>query len=240
MKTITLQILIIFVNLFFIIHNSFCCSLTVLKIIKALPNEYVFIGEVVDTADPIKSDEIEGEAWGLRIKVDEIIHAPKKSTDYFEVYPISLTSMCGGAGWNKNRVTTSYPKGTKVRIIAVDFSNKIIDDINQPPDRKIVAYTDQEGGIWINRIDGEDLTSNTSVYNYERYSEPDCNAGSIKRKAFNSLPLFELRKDLWKLETIEQTEVKLEIIKRLKYYPEKNKIDLDSIAQKYIGNKKLE
>lgn len=97
---------------------SFACEFRLSTPTKFDKNEYVFTAEVIDIVGPLQDNNITGDAYGILVKVKEIVYLPDSSTDSFEVYPYSYTPACTPEGLPKEWLLPRYPKGLEVNVVA--------------------------------------------------------------------------------------------------------------------------
>jgi hypothetical protein len=219
-------------------HTGLACSFITEPIVKFIPLEYVFFGEVVGFVGPIKSNRILRDAWGLKLKVTHGFHLPNKSGDYFEVYPLGLTNACEKTGTSQESLKSFYPFGSKVRVVgfeATQFDSKSADGTIR------LSLTEMNGGL-VARNDINDGFDSAveSVYDYKQ-DETHTRAAQDKASVFyyySRLGDFELRKDLIRLRDAKKESERYAILKRLSDYSY-YRIDYAQLVKNHIQDKKL-
>ena len=182
---------------------------------KLDPDLYVFIGEVVGYTDSIKSKSVIGKAFGLKVKVLDVVNIPGEARDTFEVFPYDQTGNCKSIGYSVSKVMGDFPIGSTVRVIARK-AMKIR--------ASVISRLEVEGLLSISRNDLQFGTSDgKSLFDY---SSPKRKLGVIE---------FELLKDLKRLEMAKDAESRVEILKRL--FPLRDYwIDYEATVRNFISD----
>jgi hypothetical protein len=170
--------------------------------------EFVFYGEVVgysSTAIPFcrAADRACSEAWGLLVKVVEPIHLPKGSTPLIEVYRFGLDADCSSLPLSERRVRT-VSVGTHVQVLgrALRKRPETID-----AGKSKIDVSDWSGGSILPISRTTSLRKLAShKYDYSCFFNHMNEAEASK---------FELRKDLWRLESTKSQAASAEIIARI-------------------------
>ena len=200
--------------------------------------EYVFTGEVMGVVGPFESSEFEGRAWGLKVKVEEAVHLPKRPRAAFEVFPYHTWSDCTTAAASREELEKSYPVGSKVKVIAT--AAKLLKGRPGGGDLRLEIPPGGAGSVTRNYYDdGRRMTSANSVFDYRSYRRdtPETyeEGSALSRYAHRVLPEFELRKDLLRLKNARGVAERVSILERLVYYPECCDLDFFVIAKKHLG-----
>ena len=224
--------------------NVFGCSIIALPTSSKFDSEqYIFIGEVVELIESVKYDSYyesdrgnQGEALGLKIKVTENVYTPQSST-HFQVFPLRLTPSCSLMS-DKEEVRQNYPIGSKVRVVA----KKATIFKNQPAENSIIRLETSifnRGSIARNDVSESLRTSANSVYEYRSFVDRQ-RTTAAEFVLFDSnyyLPIFELQKDLVRLEKAKPLNERNKILERLVFYPRVYDIDFPQIVWTYLKEK---
>lgn len=180
---------------------------------------YMFIGEVVGIAEALnfKSGEIKKDAVGLKIKVAENIYSPKLASHY-EVFPLSLSTYRSLESEAKH-LKESYPIGSQVRVVAKQATS-----IERNPASSIIRLETSifnKGSISRNDLSAKLRTSAKTIFDYKSFVITDYRTKEEQafRASNNSLPDFEMRKDLFRLQKSESKTERIKILERLVFYP---------------------
>jgi hypothetical protein len=225
----------------FATSNSYAgpaCSYTTEPIVKFIPQEYVFLGEVAGFVGPIRSNKILRDAWGLKVRVTHEFNLPNKSGDYLEVYPLGLTSACQKTGTSQGALEEYYPTRSKVRVVGMEASR--FDSRSEDGTIRLEA-TEMNGGLVARNDlrDGFDTTAET-VYDYRKdktHTRSAQDKGSVVYY-YDRLGDFELRKDLIRLRDAKKVSERYAILKRLSDYSHYD-IDYSQLVKNHIQNKRL-
>ena len=180
---------------------------------------YIFIGEVIGYTDEFKSKRFFKNAYGLKVKVLENVYLPQESNDYFEVFPLDITSDCRKPiGSSETDLRKDYPINSKVRVIAgspwhLPYKNKSgqsVLEVNYP------RY------IYRNDLSNRFSITAGSIFNYADLDD-----------YYYDFIEFELLKDLKRLEESSSDEEKVKVLERLLYLP-KSRINFEAAVQNYI------
>lgn len=238
MKTIVKAFICILAFVVSHAHTGLACSFITVPMVKFIPQEYVFFGEVAEFTGPIRSSKVLREAWGLKVRITYGFYLPNKSGDYFEVYPLGLTNACEMTGTSKEALERFYPIGSKVRVIGVEatqFDSKSADGTIR------LTLTEMNGGL-VSRNDINDGFNSTVESDYD-YKKDKAHARSAQDKAsvfyyFSWLGDFELRKDLIRLRDTEKESERFAILKRLSDYSYYH-LDYPQLVKNHIQTKEL-
>jgi hypothetical protein len=219
---------------------SGCATITVPSLTKFDSSEYIFIGEVMGVAEPIKSEKFHGEAWGLEIRVLDAVNLPKSTAKHFVVVPFDLESDCKDKGRSKDELLRYFPRGSEVRVIAKE--SKYAESRMADGNIRLEILPDNLGSVARNYSAlGKQVTSVASIYNYKPYVVGNPCGNSDKDmpdyEANMRLPDFEFRKDLLRLKNAESERRKVEILERLIYLPDSSREYLDVTGQ-HLKNKR--
>jgi hypothetical protein len=198
---------------------------------------YIFIGEIVEIVKAVnlKSQQIKNDAVGLKIKVSENVYSPKLAS-YYEVFPLSLTPSCGLESEIK-QIRERFPVGSKVRVVAKEATS-----IKYDPAHSIIQLETSifnKGIISRNDLIANQHTSAKTIFDYKGFvaKQYTTKAEEAFFASNNSLPLFELRKDLFRLQESKSEEEKTKILERLVFYPDVDNFTFEDYAWNYLENK---
>ena len=218
-----------------------CAVIAVPSLTKFDTSEYIFIGEVVGVADPIKSEMFHGEAWGLKVRVKDSVNLPKSPASHFVVVPFDLESDCKDKGRSGDELLRYFPLESEVRVIAKEAKNAA----SQMADGNIrlEVLPDNLGSIARNYSGvGKAVTSVNSTYDYRSYvMGSPCRLSEKEMPDYESnmrLPDFEYRKDLLRMKNAGSEKERVGILERLLYFPTSSDQYLEVTAQ-YLKNKKI-
>lgn len=190
---------------------------------KADPNEYVFIGTVTGYEDvQLVSSGIhrftKSDAAAVIVSVTESVHLPSTDVKSFEVVPMRYHADCSFSGSSREDVEKQFPVDSKVRVVARRAVYFLNSGKTSPPRLRLEAPPVTHTGIWLNTSrKGETLTAAESVFDYSKATTNyDDEPGAY------SLPLFEVRKDLWRLERSRKQKSRNKILDRMIMYPREN------------------
>lgn len=203
----------------------FACSLFSEPKAKFDRELYIFIGEVIGYTDEYKSKRFFKNASGLKVKVLENVYLPQESNDFFEVFPLDITSDCRKPiGFSNPDLQEDFPISSKIRVIASppwhlpnkNKSGQLILEVRYP------RY------IYRNDLSNQFSTTADSIFNYAGWKD-----------FYYDFFEFELLKDLKRLEESSSDEEKVKIFERLSYLP-KGWLDFETSVRHYIVNPELE
>jgi hypothetical protein len=149
--------------------------------------------------------------------VSENIYSPKLASHY-EVFPLSLSTYCSLESEAK-QVRESYPVGSQVRVVAKEATS-----IKHNPASSIIRLETSifnKGSISRNDLSTKLRTSAKTIFDYKSFviTEYTTKEELAFRDSNNSLPDFELRKDLFRLQESKSEENRTKILERLVFYP---------------------
>lgn len=210
------------------------CTLALKPVEKFDGAEYVFTGRVAEIVGPLRSKR-SGQVWGLLVDVDEKVHAPAQFGARAEVFPFHLGADCSSVPWDREDLTRFFPAGTRVRVIAVKslvFAEPAADGAP-----RLDAYLYDNGHVSRNELDGSQMTTAASVYDYAAFKRPEEEETDENEPLLDarwSLPEFELRKDLLRLLRTKAEAERTEIVERLVAYPNEHTFKFDAVARRYV------
>ena len=214
------------------------CTYFTEPMVKFIPQEYVFLGEVAGFVGPIRSNKIFRDAWGLRVRVTHEFNLPKKSGDHLEVYPLGLTNACEYTGTSQEALKEFYPTRSKVRVVGIESS---LFDSRSADGTIRLELTEMNGGLAA-RNDSNDGFDTTAITVYD-YKKDKAHTRSAQDKAYvfyyySRLGDFELRKDLIRLRDAKKVSERYAILKRLSGCSHYH-IDYAQLVKNHIRNKRL-
>lgn len=220
---------------------SGCATISAPSLTKFDSSEYIFIGEVIGVADPIKSEKFHGEAWGLKIKVIDAVNLPKSPASHFIVVPFDLESDCKDKGMSEDELLRYYPLGSEVRVIAK--ASKYAESRMADDNIRLEVLPNNLGSIARNYSGlNKSVTSVGSIYDYKFYVVGNpCGISEKDMPDYEAnmrLPDFEYRKDLLRLENAESEKERVEILERLIHFPSSSQEYLDVTGQ-HLKNRKI-
>ena len=229
---------------------GYACTIAGKSLPKFDPNEYVFIGQVVGFTELVDFDEREKGSqlepmsstsmgnWpnprktvGIKVRMTEAVHVPRKPAEYFEIYVYDLGADCSIRGSSLVSLKSAFPEGSEVRVISRDAI--FVTNPTNPGTIRLEDRPGEMGSIALNTLrKGERMTTATSVFDYKSYSY-DMNRDTDSKYL---LPSFELRKDLVRLESSRSPVERRAILKRLFDLPVGSDLDLKSAFDTYAAS----
>lgn len=207
---------------FCVLDSSYGCSIVLPPITKFDSTEYIFTGQVISLVGPIESKSFLQKAWGLQIRVEEKIYLPQTPTGDFEVFRFQLGADCSMVGIASEELLKYYPLGSRVRVIARPAKFVQVTSTGNNLRLEIVPFA--WGEISRNYSeDGRKMADAQSVFDYKSFKPV-----SPKDYDQNFMPFldskvgwpdFELRKDLLRLEAAGSRGERVQILRRLLFYP---------------------
>ena len=245
--------------LFIVLLFNFCfpCGIVYKPIKKFNPNEAIFTGEVLKYIYVTKDFEFKGKSiphkyWGILVKVHEKVYIPGVASDYYEIYPFGLGPDCRLTDFGDQSLKELYPLGSTIRIVATppDFLKEINSEF---PILEVSPFNNFRISV---NIDSVSFLKSTkySVFDYPKGDYKDLNnfadrmADSLNidkqnrvifKNSIYNLQDFELRKDFWRLHSIENDTLKIPIIERLKNFKYFSDVTLIRIVKENIDNQKI-
>ncbi|MCA1613171.1 MAG: hypothetical protein LC800_03235 [Acidobacteria bacterium] len=210
------------------------CSLSLKPIEKFDADEFVFTGKVAETVGPLKSKR-SGEVWGVLVDVDEKVHAPASLGARAEVFPYHLGADCSDVPWDKQELARFFPPGAKVRVIAV--RSRVFKEPAADGAVRLDVYLYDRGDLARNALDGAQMTSASTVYEYADFKKPEGEQTDENEPLMDarwSLPEFELRKDLLRLRRADSEAARVQVLERLAAYPGEHNVDFAAIARGFV------
>ena len=187
------------------------------------PSEYIFSGEVVGYVGPVRPRYVAGEAWGLLIKAGGSVHLPKTPVGHFEVFRYFRQDDCSLSGASKEQLMQLYPAGSKLLVIARESK---VEAATSETNLRLVIDSATGELLWKMPNHESDI-SPASEYDYRTSQEKE-----------SGRPVFELRKDLLRLNEARSESEKLAILERLVYYPPWLLIDYRTIAELHVKDRR--
>jgi hypothetical protein len=202
----------------------------------------VFIGEVTGLVGPLEAEYVKGQAWGLLVKMDGRVLTPKEPPNNFEVFPFALGGDCRSVGISQQSLIKALPIGSKVRVVAREAV--VFKDGVGPGNIRLEIHPFDgwgSGGTGsISRNDGDSAASVSEEYNYKSFTIKNLLEMTPSEKSALTRLGFELRKDLLRLAQAGTDRERVEVLRRLVYYPDPfEPIDISAIARLYVKDEKL-
>ncbi|MCB1023503.1 MAG: hypothetical protein KDB79_03880 [Acidobacteria bacterium] len=223
-------ILAIILTLACFVYTSFGCTLAGKSLSEFDYTEYIFIGEVIDYTTAVESKELRSEGFGLVVSIKDLVYLPESPPKYFEVFQIGLGADCSLWGTSAALLKKRFPIGSEIRVIAK--KSKYFPQI----EKEIIRLDDDPnelGSISKNMDEnGRNLTSSSSYFSYKDF-EFDID----KPSSITSLPEFEVRKDLLRLEKAKSNGERTAILNRLSSYSPYRTLSLEDVFDKYAPSK---
>ncbi len=212
------------------------CSLLLKPLAKYDPNEYLFTGKVVGYTEPRIMPEsghwgtdskYQRVTYGLIVELKEEIHLPKKPGSYFEIFEFGIGGLCELRPVKLEYLEKNFPITTEVRVNA-KTTDYFKDEI---PSGIVRLSTVSTHSLLIGNVDskGNPLTTAESVYKYESFKSTN----GFSEDPY--LPMFELKKDLLRLNQSKTQKDKDEILERIVYFPPKYiwMVDIEEIIRNH-------
>lgn len=164
------------------------------------------------------------------VNVRDSVYLPKTPLKYFEVFKLELGADCSLWGTNLATLKKRFPVGSEIRVIAKiskyfpQFSKEIIPLEVDPHEPSSITKNIDE--------DGRTLTTSATYFSYEDFEFNVDLPDSI-----TSLPGFEGRKDLLRLEKAKTNDKRTAILNRLSSYGFYRDIALEDVFDKYASSK---
>lgn len=221
MRSFLIQSVLLLSLSFLLVTSASSCTSGMQAITKFDHQEFVFIGKVIGYVGPYRADRIVGEAWGVKIELEDKVFLPQlPSSGNFEVFDYWLGAGCEKIGMDEKYLRKQFVVGAKVWVIAV--SAKYLPGNLTNGDLRLEIAPGTRRSITRNDSYVEAETSSTSVFEYT----PE----AIRN---GSRFLFEIRKDLLRLENAKTKEECDAILRRLKSGRSTMGIDYDFISTYY-------
>ncbi len=219
-----------------------CAVITVPSLDRLDPSEYIFIGKVKGSIGPQRSDKFHGEAWSLQVEPVGTLNMPKSPSSYFVVTPFDLASDCKDQGVSKEKLLTSFPIGSEVRIVAKEA--RYAPRTDAQGNIRLEVLPDNLGSVARNFSSlKRQITTVSSVFDYQSYVyQSPCGVSEAKRPDYESnakLPEFEFRKELFRLRSAKTENAKLDILTRMVHFPSSDNDYFDLIAGSLIDMEKV-
>ena len=220
------------------------------SVTKFDPDEFIFIGTVIgytgptvfvgqkanNSIDPVsatfvnRSEKPKFITYGLVVKVNESVYLPVES-DLFEIFEYSLDADCLVQGISQVDLQDEFPLNSEVRVI----SKKAVLVAPTPSDRKVRLENrlTEDGSIALNADKNDHrMTSADTIFDYKAYSY-DMNRDSDSKYL---LPIFEIRKELFRLSRLKDQRSRNEILDRIFFAPVAHDIDHGGIFKNYTSS----
>lgn len=105
--------------LFVIAGAAAACELTTAPPVSQFDATlYVFIGEVREVVGPVNSEQVVGNAWGIRVEPTQLIAAPAEIAETVDVFEFELSPGCEAIGLSAQQVSERFPPGSQLRVVA--------------------------------------------------------------------------------------------------------------------------
>lgn len=229
MKKLILIVCFLLINLL-AINNLAACTLAVPSLGSFDKTEYVFIGKVIGYTEALKLPKIERTPHGLVVEVIERVYLPKTPKTYFEIVPYELGADCSTYGVDKADLQKDFPMNSEVRVIAKEAA--ILPNILSAGNIRLEIRSEELSDISINTDEqGHRMSTATSVFDYKSYRH-DQNKDS---DSHYTLPNFEIRKDLLRLEKSKTANYKKTFLERFYYAPSFSDLNYYAVLKKYTS-----
>lgn len=217
--------------------QAFACSLNEFVPFKFNSNEYVFFGKVIGYSDKAETliesynRKIPFTGYGIIVKIESLVNLPQNH-ELIEVFPTGVRdTACTPQGADLESLKKNFPINTNVRVIGQTNKNLLGNTPNLIP--RIQVAGGNQGQLFNNLKKNIPLTTVDSVFDY-RLSQPLY--GSKYSTAQTFVWLFEIRKDLKRLQEAKSENEKYLILKRLAYAYD-NYQDFGNLLKENVSDK---
>jgi hypothetical protein len=197
---------------------------------------YVLIGEVTEIAGPVASDDVVGGAFGLRVKITELLHSPEPVTGLVDVFEYNLSAACEALGIARDDLARVYPPGTAVRVVAraatriPRFAGNATRLEAGPFNAHVLVGPIYRGEPLSAPLRGVyDFATPIDVDRYERID-----AARFNWLWYEGLVEFELVKELLRLERVRGDAAATPILRRIGHNPARREVDFPALVARYI------
>jgi hypothetical protein len=198
---------------------------------------FVLTGTVRDIGGPIAADGITGDAYAVRVTVEESLHAPAPVTRVVEVLEYNLGAGCDAIGISRADLERRFPPGGRVRVVAKAATKVPAAPAGAPIRLEAGPY---HAHVWLGPIYPEEplSASLTGVYDFAtpidvaRLERID--AGRFIWSWYESLVGFEAIKELLRLENARTDSERVAILLRVRNLPSTRSIDFDGLVHTYV------
>jgi hypothetical protein len=218
----------IFLAVIFFSQIIFGCSLAGKSIDKFDETEYIFIGQVAGYTAPLKSSKLTSEAYGLIVKVKEIVYLPKTPETHFEIFPIQLWADCSEGGTTLEKLKKDFPVEAEIRVIAkkaayfpASLPNGVIRLEDRPGETSSLSLN-------YDKTDSR-LTSADSLFDYKAF---DYRSGKDSIAKY-FLPNFEVRKDLLRLTKAKNHQEVRALLDKLLFVMSSTDLSFGGLVKNY-------
>jgi photosystem II stability/assembly factor-like uncharacterized protein len=244
------RFLFLIIIFLFISSSAIPCTAVVSTPTKFDSTEYIFIGRVIAFLGPNQPDSLHRDYNSFLVEIIDPIYLPKTPRKYFEIIYYDLSPDCQLMPTDLGEIQRLYPLNSYIRVVAND--SKHMTRIVNPENLGLDLNPFNNSQISIDYPDIPQLHSyHDSKYDY-RFMSDDSVANFLSsnkwitdknkrdyQSSFRLLHEFELRKDLCRLSLSNNVEQKVEILKRLVYYPNFDQSTANKIVPLYIDDPKL-
>lgn len=221
--------------------GALACSLAGRSLKAFDSDEFIFTGRVIEVVGAFRSDKFEGEAWGVKVEIEDAIHLPEKSVSArFEIVRYELRADCAYMGTSGKKVSEFYPVGTKVKVIAKRA--RLLAQRTDGGELRLEILPGSLGDISRNTYaDGSSMTNAQIVFDYRTHRRATAEERTENLMPFldsrSALPEFELRKDLLRLRDAKTVATRLNVLERLVYYSGGN-VDYEHLVSKHVARRR--
>jgi hypothetical protein len=199
------------VLLCFAAHPAFACTRGASPIFQHDPSEYVFIGEVAGYIGPFDTGAGAKTGWALRVMPRAKVYMPREPRQYFEIVAYRTYSDCSTEPVAADELAHRFPIGMFIDVVghtATEYQREVSDG----------AIRLEIAAELITEASGIDTPSSvTKVCDYREYRGP--NFGRAEAGGCGHAAMWELRKDLLRLQLAQDEQEREAIVERLAYYP---------------------
>jgi len=240
---------------FILVQSAYPCTKMYNPPTKFNPDEFIFIGKVVHHISAFKENSSDTSPYfGMLVELKDEIYLPEEPKNKFEVFPLALGPDCSDTRYDSSTIKKNYPIGSILRIVGgkSHIGLEIIDSSNIQIEVSISSHVRIAQNLTVTPILN---SSSSSKYDY-RYTNKQLR-GDLKNHLIDSLKIgqnyqryivmgsintlqdFELRKDLFRLHSLEDDADKIEVIERLKNFKDLGVAKLVKIILEYIESEGL-
>ena len=198
---------------------------------------FVLTGTVREIVGPVVARDVTGEAFALRVAVDERLHSPEPVAGVVDILEYNLGAGCDAIGMSRADLRNRFPPGTRVRIVA-RAATKV-------PAARAGEPTRLEAGPFnahalLGPIYSEEPLSASLAGVYDFATPIDIarleriDAKRFEWSWYDGVVGFETIKELLRLETARTDAERVAILRRIRNLPSARSIDFDGLVRTHV------